>query len=250
MADFAFDEHKFTAAYRALQYILSCKTIGDAPAYDLFFEKQCHDANPEALRLQAEIAYIDEVDVFVNRMLELFSAHKAGKVLTIIKWIRGMRSLHVTEQHFFCVCALDGVVMRTGVRVHDADNSVHITVQHKYKYFILAFWLISNIQSICQQRIHSFVRINGRDKSIQVLVHSFGEMFNTDDDEYTRVFRWAYGMVCGCLVLTLLQHGAPAVTDTTAARSPPAGSAAATPAGASPRAVAAPGSPSAHSSAA
>jgi len=250
MSDFAFDEHKFTAAYRALQYILSCKTIGDAPAYDLFFEKQCHDANPEALRLQAEIAYIDEVDVFVNRMLELFAAHKAGKVLTIIKWIRGMRSLHVTEQHFFCVCALDGVVMRTGVQVHDAENSVHITVQHKYKYFILAFWLISNIQSICQQRIHSFVRINGRDKSIQVLIQSFGEMFNTDDDDYTRVFRWAYGMVCGCLVLTLLQHGAPAVTDTTAARSPPAGSAAATPAGASPRAVTAPGSPSAHSSAA
>ena len=250
MSDFAFDEHKFTAAYRALQYILSCKTIGDAAAYDLFFEKQCHDANPEALRLQAEIAYIDEVDVFVNRMLELFAAQKAGKVLTIIKWIRGMRSLHVTEQHFFCVCALDGVVMRTGVQVHDAENSVHITVQHKYKYFILAFWLISNIQSICQQRIHSFVRINGRDKSIQVLIQSFGEMFNTDDDEYTRVFRWAYGMVCGCLVLTLLQHGAPALTDTTAARSPTAGSAAATPASASPRAAAAPGSPSAHSSAA
>ena len=247
MPAFAFDERKFTPAYRALQYILSCKTIGDAAAYDLFFEKQCQDANPDALRLQAEIAYIDEVDVFVNRMLELFSAHKAGKVLTIIKWIRGMRSLHVTEQHFFCVCALDGVVMRTGVRVHDADNSVHITVQHKYKYFILAFWLISNIQSICQQRIHSFVRINGRDKSIQLLIQSFSEAFNTDDDEYTRVFRWAYGMVCSCLVLTLQQH---AVTHTSAARSPPAGSAAATPPSASPRAAAAPGSPSARSSAA
>lgn len=213
MADFAFDERKFTAAYRALQYILSCKTIGDAAAYDLFFEKQCQDANPEALRLQADMAYIDDVDVFVNRMLELFSAHKVGKVLTIIKWIRGMRSLHVTEQHFFCVCALDGVVMRTGVQIHDADSSVHITVQHKYKYFILAFWLISNIQTICQQRIHSFVRINGRDKSIQALIQGFDETFSTDDDEYTRVFRWAYGMVCSCLVRTMQQH-APAVTDT------------------------------------
>jgi hypothetical protein len=212
MADFAFDERRFTAAYRALQYIISCKTIGDAAAYDLFFEKHCQDANPDALRLQADMAYIDDVDVFVNRMLELFSAHKVGKVLTIIKWIRSMTSLHVTEQHFFAVCALDGVVMRTGVQIHDAGKNVHITVQHKYKYFILAFWLISNIQTICQQRIHSFVRINGRDKSIQALIQGFDEAFSTDDDEYTRVFRWAYGMVCGCLVRTMHQH-AP-VTDT------------------------------------
>ncbi len=124
-----------------------------------------------------------------------------------------MRSLHVTEQDFFCVCALHGVVMRTGVQIHDADSSVHITVQHKYKYFILAFWLINNIQTICQKRIHSFVHINGRDKSIQVLIQGFDETFSTDDDEYTRVFRWSYVMVCSCLVKTMQQH-APAVTHT------------------------------------
>jgi hypothetical protein len=206
--DFVFDEHKFRTGYKALQYIISCKTIGDAAAYDLFFEKQCQEGNAEALRLQADMAHIDAIDTFINHLLDIFSKKKISKVLTIIKWIRGMTSLHVTEQHFFAVCALDGVVMRTGVQIHDSEKSVHITVQHKYKYFILAFWLITNIQSICQQRIHSFVRINGRDKSIQVLIQSFNESFNTDDDEYTRVFSWAYEMVCSCLVQTIDQHNA------------------------------------------
>jgi hypothetical protein len=205
---FAFDARKFAAAFQALQYILSCKTIGDATAYDLFFEKQCHEGTAEALRLQSAMAYIDDIDAFVNRILDAFSAQKISKVLTIIKWIRGMTSLHVTEQHFFAVCALDGVVMRTGVQIHDAGKNVHITVQHKYKYFILAFWLITNIQTICQQRINSFVRINGRDKSIQFLIQSFNETLNIDDDDYTRVFTWAYDMVCECLVRTIDQHNA------------------------------------------
>ena len=212
---FAFDAGRFTAAYRAMQYILSCKTIGDATAYDVFFDKQCHEGSAEALRLQADMAYLDDIDVFINRIMEAFSALKISKVLTIIKWIRGMTSLHVTEQHFFAVCALDGVVMRTGVQIHDAAKNVHITVQHKYKYFIMAFWLITNMQTICQQRINSFVRINGRDKSIQFLIESFNATLNVDDDDYTRVFVWAYHMVCDCLVRTLDEHNAqrmPSVT--------------------------------------
>lgn len=212
--DFVFDAHKFKSAYRALQYIFSCKTIGDATAYDLFFEKQCQEANPEAVRLQTEISYIDEVDNFINHSLDVCSAQKINKVLTIIKLVATMSTFHVTEQQFFCVCALDGVVMRNGVQIHDTNKNVHITIQHKYKYFMLAFWLITNIQTICQQRINSFVRINGRDKSIQLIIQGFNETYNTDTDEYAHVFSWAYDMVTSCLVRTVHQNRTQHATST------------------------------------
>lgn len=212
--DFAFDPHKFKSAYRALQYIFSCKTIGDATAYELFFEKQCQEANPEAVRLQTEMSYIDKVDHYINRSLDVCSTQKMNKVSTIIKLVASMSTFHVTEQQFFCVCALDGVVMRNGVQIHDANKNVHITIQHKYKYFLLAFWLITNIQTICQQRINSFVRINGRDKSIQLIIQTFNETYNTDDDEYSRVFTWAYEMVTNCLTRTVRQNMESHVTST------------------------------------
>jgi len=211
---FAFEPHKFKSAFRALQYIFSCKTIGDATAYELFFEKQCQEANPEAVRLQTEMTYIDQVDDYINRSLNVCSTQKINKVSTIIKLVASMSSFHITEQQFFCVCALDGVVMRNGVEIHDANKNVHITIQHKYKYFMLAFWLITNIQTICQQRINSFVRIYGRDKSIQAIIQAFNETYNTDEDDYSRVFSWAYEMVTICLTRTVRQNAAAHVIST------------------------------------
>ena len=54
MADsvsYQLEKPSFLKAFKAVQHMLVCHTVGDAAVYDAYFEKQCSENNAHALEL-------------------------------------------------------------------------------------------------------------------------------------------------------------------------------------------------------
>lgn len=54
----------------SLHNMFICRTVGDCNLYDMFFEKQCNEENPEAMRMKNEIDIFVRTDTVINKSLD------------------------------------------------------------------------------------------------------------------------------------------------------------------------------------
>ena len=105
--------------------------------------------------------------------------------------------------HGFAVCAMDGVIVHTGLCMKDATNDIRFVIGMKYKHFLFTFWLVKNFHSICLKRISVFMKTKKKNDTLQAVIESFNAKCNREDDVYCEVFFWAYSVLLKSLQLTV-----------------------------------------------
>jgi hypothetical protein len=206
MADierYQLDKTDFTEAFKAVQHILICRTVGDAAVYDAYFEKQCTEQNAHALALQSKKQILATLDGVVNDLVKRYVSMTHGKCQILLDILSSIDKFEMKIFNGFAVCAIDGVIVRTGLCMKDSRHNISFVISIKYKYFLFTFWLVKNFQSICMKRICSFVKTRKKNDTLQVVIECFNDKFNQDDDVYCRVFYWAYNVLLKSLQLTV-----------------------------------------------
>lgn len=202
-ATYRLDQNEFAEAFKAVQHILVCRTVGDAAVYDAYFEKQCAEQNAHALQLQANKQILTTLDGVVNDLVKRYVSMTHGKCQILFDILSSIDKFEMKIFNGFAVCAIDGIIVRTGLCMKDSRHNISFVISIKYKYFLFTFWLIKNFQNICMKRICTFVKTRKKNDTLQVVIECFNEKFNQDDDVYCRVFFWAYNVLLKSLQLTV-----------------------------------------------
>jgi hypothetical protein len=209
-APYELDRGAFASAFKAVQHTLLCRTVGDANVYNAYFEKQCAEQNAQALELKASLEVLTRLDEVVNDLVRRYLAMSHGKSQILLDILSTIDTFDMKTFHGFAVCAIDGVIIHTGLCMKDGSSDVSFVIGMKFKYFLFTFWLIKHFQSICLRRIVTFVKTRKKNDTLQVVIENFNARFNQDDDVYGRVFFWAYNVLLKSLQLTVskleLQH--------------------------------------------
>jgi len=198
----ALDEREFSAAFDSLHNMLICRTVGDCNAYDVFFEKQCSEQNPEALRIRAEIEFFAKTDAMINKSLVWCAKHGQGKFASIMHMLHKMHALEVSCRCGFGVCALDGMIFQKGIEFSDTKSNSSFCVNEKYEAFMYAFWSVANMHKICIDRISRFNTTSSRESSMSLTVQKTREQI-PQSDRYKHCFLWSYRMVRDCLHMSI-----------------------------------------------
>jgi hypothetical protein len=193
----------FASAFKAVQHTLLCRTVGDANVYNTYFEKQCAEQNAQALHLQASLEILTRLDDVVNDLVRRYLALSHGKSQIILDILSSIDTFDIKTFHGFAVCAIDGVIIHTGLCMKDSSTDVCFVIGMKFKYFLFTFWLVRHFQSICLRRIVTFVKTRKKNDTLQAVIESFNAKFNHDDDVYGKVFLWAYSVLLKSLQLTV-----------------------------------------------
>ena len=202
-APYKLDRRAFTQAFKAVQHVLICRTVGDATVYDTYFEKQCAENNAHALELKASIQILTRLDDVVNDLVKRYLSMTHGKCHILLEILSSIDSLDMKMFQGFAVCAIDGVIVHTGLCMKDSTHDVSFVIGMKYKYFLFTFWLVKHFHSVCLKRMHGFVKTRKKNDTLQVVIESFSAKCNQDDDVYCNVFFWAYSVLLKSLQLTV-----------------------------------------------
>jgi hypothetical protein len=197
------DRDAFASAFKAVQHTLLCRTVGDANVYNTYFQKQCAEQNAQALQLQASLEVLTRLDDVVNDLVRRYLLMSHGKSQILLDILSNVDTFDMKTFHGFAVCAIDGVIIHTGLCMKDGGTDVSFVIGIKFKYFLYTFWLIKQFQSICLRRIIAFVKTRKKNDTLQVVIENFNARFNQDDDVYGRVFFWAYNVLLKSLQLTV-----------------------------------------------
>jgi hypothetical protein len=193
----------FVEAFKAVQHTLICRSIGDANVYNAYFEKQCSEQNAHALALRASLDTLMQLDNVVNELLKQYLSMTHGKCQMLLDILSGIDTFDMRVFNGFAVCAIDGVIVRTGMCMQDKDTNVSFVISLKFKYFLFTFWLVKHFHSICMKRIVAFVKTKKRSESLQSVIEAFNAKFNSDDDVYSGIFLWAYTVLVKTLQLSV-----------------------------------------------
>jgi len=203
MAAYELDTDAFVKAFKAVQHTLLCRTVGDANVYNAFFEKQCAEQNAQALALQASLQILTRLDDVVNDLVRRYLCMTHGKCQILLDILSSIDTFDIKTFHGFAVCAIDGVIIHTGLCMKDSSTEVCFVIGMKFKHFLFTFWLVKHFQSICLRRIIAFVKTRRKNDTLQVVIESFNAKYNQDDDVYGQVFFWAYNVLLKSLQLTV-----------------------------------------------
>lgn len=193
----------FVEAFKAVQHTLICRSIGDANVYNAYFEKQCSEQNAHALALRASLDTLTQLDNVVNELLKQYLSMTHGKCQMLLDILSGIDTFDMRVFNGFAVCAIDGVIVRTGMCMQDKDTNVSFVISLKFKYFLFTFWLVKHFHSICMKRIVAFVKTKKRSESLQSVIEAFNAKFNRDDDVYNGIYLWAYTVLVQTLQLSV-----------------------------------------------
>jgi hypothetical protein len=153
---------------------------------------------------------LTRLDDVVNDLVRRYLAMSHGKSQIILDILSSIDTFDIKTFHGFAVCAIDGVIIHTGLCMKDSSTDVCFVIGMKFKYFLFTFWLVRHFQSICLRRIVTFVKTRKKNDTLQAVIESFNAKFNQDDDVYGKVFFWAYTVLLKSLQLTVskleLQH--------------------------------------------
>ena len=202
-APYELDRDAFVSAFKAVQHTLLCRTVGDANVYNAFFEKQCAEQNAQALALQASLQILTRLDDVVNDLVRRYLCMTHGKCQILLDILSAIDAFDIKTFHGFAVCAIDGVIIHTGLCMKDSGTDVCFVIGMKFKHFLFTFWLVKHFQSVCLRRIIAFVKTRKKNDTLQVVIESFNAKFNQDDDVYGEVFFWAYSVLLQSLQLTV-----------------------------------------------
>lgn len=202
-AAYELDSGAFASAFKAVQHTLLCRTVGDANVYNAFFDKQCAEQNAQALALQASLQILTRLDEVVNDLVRRYLCMTHGKCQILLDILTAIDAFDIKTFHGFAVCAIDGVIIHTGLCMKDSGTDVSFVIGMKFKYFLFTFWLVKHLQSICLRRIVTFVKTRKKNDTLHVVIESFNAKFNQDDDVYGQVFLWAYNVLLKSLQLTV-----------------------------------------------
>lgn len=197
------DKQSFVKAFKAVQYILVCRTVGDATVYDAYFEKQCLENNAHALELQRDKDILTGLDHVVNDLVRRYLCMTHGKCQILFEILSSIDHFEMKIFHGFAVCAMDGVIVHKGLSMKDSTNDIRFLIGMKYKYFLFTFWLVKNFHSICLRRINMFMKTKKKNDTLQTVIESFNSKCNREDDVYCEVFFWAYTVLLKSLQLTV-----------------------------------------------
>ena len=200
---YSLERGPFVQAFKAVQHTLICRSIGDANVYNAFFEKQCCEHNAQALALRASLDTLTELDDAVNELVKQYLGMTHGKCQMLLDILTGIDSFDMRVFNGFAVCAIDGVIVRTGLCMQDKTTNVSFVISLKFKYFLFAFWLVKHFHSICLKRIVAFVKTRKRSESLQSVIEAFNAKFNHADDVYNGIFFWAYDLLLKTLQLSV-----------------------------------------------
>jgi len=117
--------------------------------------------------------------------------------------LAGIDSFDMRVFNGFAVCAIDGVIVRTGLCMRDKQTNVSFVISLKFKYFLFTFWLVKHFHSICLKRIVAFVKTTKRSESLQAVIEAFNVKYNGADDVYSGIFFWAYSVLVETLQLSV-----------------------------------------------
>ncbi len=193
----------FVEAFKAVQHTLICRSIGDANVYNAYFEKQCAEQNAQALALRASLDTLTQLDDVVNELVKQYLGLTHGKCQMLLDILTSIDSFDMRVFSGFAVCAIDGVIVRTGLCMHDKQTNVSFVISLKFKYFLFTFWLVKHFHSICLKRIVGFVKTTKRNESLQAVIEAFNVKFNQADDVYSGIFFWAYNLLVKTLQLSV-----------------------------------------------
>jgi hypothetical protein len=193
----------FASAFKAVQHTLLCRTVGDANVYNAYFEKQCAEQNAQALALRASLETLTRLDDVVNDLVKQYLALTHGKCQMLLDILSGIDSFDMRVFHGFAVCAIDGVIVRTGLCMQDKQTNVSFVISLKFKYFLFTFWLVKHFHSICLKRIVGFVKTTKSSENLQAVIEAFNAKFNQADDVYSGIFFWAYTVLLKTLQLSV-----------------------------------------------
>ena len=206
MADsvsYQLERHAFLKAFQAVQHMLVCRTVGDAAVYDAYFERQCLENNAHALELQSSKDILTGLDHVVNDLVRRYLCMTHGKCQILFEILSSIDTFDMKIFHGFVVCAMDGVIVHTGLCMKDATNDIRFVIGMKYKHFLFTFWLVKNFHSICLKRISMFMKTKKKNDTLQAVIESFNAKCNREDDVYCEVFFWAYSVLLKSLQLTV-----------------------------------------------
>jgi len=193
----------FIGAFKAVQHTLICRSIGDANVYNAYFEKQCSEQNAQALALRASLDTLTQLDDVVNELLKQYLSMTHGKCHMLLDILSGIDKFDMRVFNGFAVCAIDGVIVRTGMCMQDKETNVSFVISLKFKYFLFTFWLVKHFHIICMKRIVAFVKTKKRNESLQSVIEAFNAKFNRDDDLYSGIFLWAYTVLVKTLQMSV-----------------------------------------------
>ena len=197
------EKHSFVKAFKAVQHILVCRTVGDAAVYDAYFEKQCSENSVHALELKSNKDILTGLDSVVNDLVRRYLSMTHGKCQVLFEILSSIDNFDMKIFHGFAVCAMDGVIVHTGLCMKDSTHDIRFVIGMKYKYFLFTFWLVKNFHSICLKRISVFMKTKKKNDTLQAVIESFYAKCNREDDVYFEVFFWAYTVLLKSLQLTV-----------------------------------------------
>jgi len=206
MADgvaYTLERPAFVQAFKAVQHTLICRSIGDANVYNAYFEKQCAEQNAQALALRDSLDMLTKLDDVVNELVKQYLSMTHGKCQMLLDILSGIDTFDMRVFNGFAVCAIDGVIVHTGLCMRDKQTNVSFVISLKFKYFLFTFWLVKHFHSICLKRIVAFVKTTKRSDSLQSVIEAFNAKYNHDDDVYTNIFFWAYSVLVQTLQLSV-----------------------------------------------
>ena len=203
MAAYQIERPAFVEAFKAVQHTLICRSIGDANVYNAYFEKQCSEQNAQALALRASLDTLTQLDDIVNDLVKQYLRMTYGKCQMLLDILSGIDTFDMRVFNGFAVCAIDGVIVRTGLCMQDKQTNVSFVISLKFKYFLFTFWLVKHFHSICLKRIVGFVKTTKRSESLQSVIEAFNVKYNQTDDVYCDIFFWAYNVLLKTLQLSV-----------------------------------------------
>ena len=201
--EYKLERPAFVDAFKAVQHTLICRSIGDANVYNAYFEKQCAEQNAQALALRASLDTLTQLDDVVNDLVKQYLGLTHGKCQMLLDILSSIDSFDMRVFNGFAVCAIDGVIVHTGLCMLDKQTNVSFVISLKFKYFLFTFWLVKHFHSICLKRIVGFVKTTKRSESLQAVIEAFNANFNQADDVYSGIFFWAYTVLLKTLQLSV-----------------------------------------------
>jgi hypothetical protein len=193
----------FVDAFKAVQHTLICRSIGDANVYNAYFEKQCSEHNAQALALRGSLETLTQLDDVVNDLVKQYLGLTHRKCQMLLDILSGIDTFDMRVFNGFAVCAIDGVIVRSGLCMRDKETNVSFVISLKFKYFLFTFWLVQHFHSICLKRIVGFVKTTKRSESLQSVIEAFDVKYNQADDVYSGIFLWAYTVLVKTLQLSV-----------------------------------------------
>lgn len=181
-------------------YYHACITMGGEQVYKDFLKMRVETGDLHSKQQLEAVKFMNDIHLYVKSCLALLRSNGFPGIESVCDIVANQPRIPCTKCHYWTKCAITGQTVNKSLQISH-DVAVHVGMS--FEPFVYSFWLLSHIQAIELDRIHSYSSHYTGEMPVARYIENFkNSEFYCPADEM-RIYEEAIGFVLNTMRLSL-----------------------------------------------